>query len=147
MGFSSYYIHCNLKNLGENKEKEMLLRQFTEPVAFLILLSYFVCYTSCLNLDQFLGERNKMLAEEDRQFLGGSLSLNALEKRVNSILMKAKTMEYDSAIATTDFIPAKHFFKAKSSMMQSRVYEIIRSMPKGKVLLFYMDLKSGFWYT
>jgi len=106
-------------------------------MAFPILSSYLVFtlsvhYVNCLNLTQFLGQRNKILAEEDYQLLGGSLSLNAAEKKANSILMKVKTMEYDSAISTTDFIPAKHFFKAKSSLLQSKVYEIIRSMPKGR---------------
>jgi len=126
-----------LKKLDEKKKKRMFRRQFTEPLAFPILLLYLVFilsvhYANCLNLKQYLGERDKILVEEDRQFLGGSLTLNAAEKKANSILMKVKTKEYDSAVATTDFIPAKHFFNAKSSMLKSKVYEIIRAMPKGR---------------
>jgi predicted lysophospholipase L1 biosynthesis ABC-type transport system permease subunit len=89
---------------------------------------------SSVDVTTYLTQRQQILDQESRQFLGGSLTLDYMEQAANALLMEAKQREYDQALATLEFPPAMHFFKAKPLMLQSEVYQIIRQMPKGLLI-------------
>lgn len=81
----------------------------------------------------YLEERRKILDAEDEMRVGGDIVLTRLEETVNSILMKLKHDEIEAArVNNKPFLPHIHFFKAKKLMEQNKVFQIIRSMPKGQ---------------
>ena len=103
-------------------------------VAFIFLLLqilFTVWLADSASVTNLLTERYKILEDEDKRFLGGSLTLNADEESVNKILMRVKKSEYDASFASANFTPATHFFLGKPAMLQSQVYQFIRKMPKG----------------
>lgn len=67
--------------------------------------------------------------------LGGRIELSKKEETVNQILMEAKAMEL-SQRRDNDFknIAGMHFFKTKHLIDQSRVFKLIKRMPKGGTL-------------
>nr|CAH0104793.1 unnamed protein product [Daphnia galeata] len=100
----------------------------------LLVVALLVCSVYSVDLNEFLAQRERLLAEESSRILGGSVILNADEQLVNNVLMAAKTLEFDQSFSTLDFIPADHYFLAKPAMLQSEVFQFIQQMPKGAVL-------------
>lgn len=105
---------------------------------FIIIMNFFaVIYLgwigSAVSMDvaEFQRLRDDVVKEESQRFLGGSLTLNIKEQWANSVLMEAKHREYDISLANSDFPPAVNYFQAKSSMLQSPVFQFIQQMPKG----------------
>ena len=77
-----------------------------------------------------------MLHKEYQMRTGGKTRLSDEERRVNATLMKFKAKELDAARSNlTDFPPAMHFFRAKALIDKSYVFKIIRSMPKGTLIV------------
>ena len=88
-----------------------------------------------MNKDDYFTLRNNMLDEEFHMRIGGKVRLSDAELQVNDILMKLKAKELDVARTnTTDFPPAVHFFHAKPMIDRSEVFNMIRNMPKGKLI-------------
>ncbi len=104
------------------------------PLLLYCLSSVLLVYVDSLDLTQVMAEREKILVDEDQRFLGGTLTLNSAEQLANILLMKRKTDEYDRAFISGNFAPANHFFQAKPKMLQSQVYQFIRSLPKGLII-------------
>lgn len=106
-------------------------------VQFLIV---FYCFSlgsvTAVNLAEFQSHHNDVIREESKRFLGGSLTLNSREQWANSILMEAKHREYDSSLKNLNFPPSVNYFQAKSSMLQSQVFQFIQQMPKGYEIPF-----------
>ena len=98
---------------------------------FLMINLWLPLLVSSVDVNTYLTQRQQILDQESRQFLGGGLTLDSMEQAANALLMEAKQREYDQAFATLQFPPAMHFFEAKPLMLQSQVYQIIRQMPKG----------------
>lgn len=97
-----------------------------------------------------------MIKAEDRLMLGGKLTLNSKELKVDSLLRKIKDKEVKThlnlyilkCILKTLYIiyqqfsegfdspgiypPANHFFNSKSLIDESKVFNFIKKMPKGK---------------
>jgi hypothetical protein len=101
-------------------------------IASLIVILSLAHSTYSVDVNEFLAQREKILAEESFRILGGSITLNADEQLVNNMLMNAKTLEYDQSFSNLDFAPANHFFVSKPLMLQSEVFKFIQQMPKGK---------------
>jgi hypothetical protein len=100
--------------------------------SFLVILTISLVHNvSSVNINEFLAQRERLLAEESFRILGGSVTLNADEQLVNNMLMTAKTLEFDQSFSTLDFIPVDHYFLSKPAMLQSEVFQFIRQMPKG----------------
>ena len=97
--------------------------------------------SQCVNMFQmnkveYLRLRNSMLHKEYQMRTGGKTRLSDEERRVNATLMKFKAKELDAARSNlTDFPPAMHFFRAKALIDKSYVFKIIRSMPKGTLIV------------
>ncbi|XP_043944118.1 adenosine deaminase 2 [Protopterus annectens] len=94
---------------------------------FLSVLS--VAYSIPLRTD-----RNDVLKKEDTTYLGGNLILREKEEMVNKVLMDLKHKEISSARTSGRFAPMEHFFRAKPLIDQSKVFDILRKMPKGAAL-------------
>jgi hypothetical protein len=101
----------------------------------LLVVALLVCSVYSVDLNEFLAQRERLLAEESSRILGGSVILNADEQLVNNVLMAAKTLEFDQSFSTLDFIPADHYFLAKPAMLQSEVFQFIQQMPKGRLII------------
>lgn len=99
---------------------------------FAIILTFH--YTQSISVNEFLVQRERLLAEESQRILGGSLTLNNEEQLVNNLLMESKIREYDQSFTDLNFAPAYNFFQSKPTMLQSEVYQFIRQMPKGKYM-------------
>eukprot|EP00112_Aurelia_sp_Birch-Aquarium-sp1_P008853 Seg1986.8 transcript_id=Seg1986.8/GoldUCD/mRNA.D3Y31 product="Adenosine deaminase 2" protein_id=Seg1986.8/GoldUCD/D3Y31 len=87
------------------------------------------------NQDKFVADyltRRKAALENDtKQRTGQSIVLTDLEKAANTILMKYKKEELDLAFKTEQFIGTESFVTARSKIEQSKVFKIIKQMPKG----------------
>lgn len=90
-----------------------------------------IVVTAAFPVEEFLSEREKLKANGTSRSLGGNLILNNHEELVNSVLMNVKYQEYDRSVANLQFPPAIHFFQAKPLMLESKVFQFIRQMPKG----------------
>ena len=85
--------------------------------------------------DSYLRARNDILLEERNQRIGHDVILNQNEERVNGILMKFKELEINrSRTHGEPFPPSVNFLVGKPLVEKSQVFQIIKSMPKGKLI-------------
>ncbi|OAD59773.1 Adenosine deaminase CECR1 [Eufriesea mexicana] len=67
--------------------------------------------------------------------IGGNLTLNYVEKAANKILMMRKEEELNIGFKNPhQFAPARNFLETKDEIEKSKVFQIIRRMPKGAIL-------------
>ncbi len=107
---------------------------------FVVLVHSLVPHVLSVDVNELLAQRERVLAEESMRVLGGGITLSSNEQLVNTMLMEAKTLEYDQATADLNFTPATHFFLSKPAMLQSEVFNFIRQMPKGNNFLNHISL-------
>ncbi|KZS10612.1 Adenosine deaminase-related growth factor C [Daphnia magna] len=100
----------------------------------LLVVSLFAPSSLSVDVNEFLAQRERFLADESARILGGGITLSSNEELVNTMLMTAKTFEYDQSFSSLNFTPATHFFLSKPAMLESEVFQFIRQMPKGGVL-------------
>ena len=79
----------------------------------------------------YLTKRKAALANDTKQRTGQSIVLTDSEKKANAILMRYKKEELDLAFKTEQFIGTESFVTARSKIEQSKVFKIIKQMPKG----------------
>jgi adenosine deaminase CECR1 len=80
-------------------------------------------------------DRANLVAEDSCQAIGSSIILSDKEQQVNKILMRDKFNEYDEGFKNPrNFLPSVHFFKSRSKIEQSLVFEFIQKLPKGASL-------------
>jgi len=105
-----------------------------EVVRVCVLLALSSCVNTFeMNKDEYLRLRNNVLDKEYQMRIGGKIKLSDAELQVNNILMKLKANELDMARTnTTNYPPAVHFFRAKALIDKSKVFSVIKNMPKGK---------------
>ncbi|XP_063832809.1 adenosine deaminase 2-like [Ostrinia nubilalis] len=99
----------------------------------IILISLFV-YASCGTKD-YKHKRAKLLQDEFLLTLGGKVNLTDKEIAVNKCLMKHKENELDYGFDHPEhFNLSHHYFSYRESIKQSKVYKILKEMPKGAAL-------------
>ncbi|XP_053413702.1 adenosine deaminase 2 isoform X2 [Nycticebus coucang] len=102
------------------------------PALNFLLLAVVVSFLgSVLSIDE---PWTHILKKESVMRLGGQLMLDTQEEKVNEKLMTIKRDEMTEAMKTLVFPPSMHFFRAKSLIEKSLVFNILRKMPKGAAL-------------
>ncbi|CAH2093626.1 unnamed protein product [Euphydryas editha] len=101
-----------------------------------IVLSYVftlaVCYAT---IDDYKAKRAKILRDEGLLSLGGNIQLTDKESAVNDCLMRHKFQELEYYIDNPQYYNfSHHFFAYKNNIRYSKVYKIIKDMPKGAAL-------------
>jgi len=81
--------------------------------------------------------RKKVLGKEQQLRIGGMINFSDAELQVNAMLMQLKAKELAIARGNiTTFPPGVHFFSAKTLIDDSEVFKIIKTMPKGKLVIY-----------
>ncbi|XP_069442053.1 adenosine deaminase 2 isoform X9 [Ovis canadensis] len=78
--------------------------------------------------------RNQLLTREKMMRVGGQLVLTREEELANQRLRALKEAEMREALRTGSILPSMHFFQAKSLIEKSKVFNILKKMPKGAAL-------------
>lgn len=78
-------------------------------------------------------DRDSLMQEEKAHQIGGNLVLSRQEQQLSTKLVNLKKKEVETAISTGQFPPSMHFFRAKSLIDQSKVFSILKRMPKGRL--------------
>lgn len=85
--------------------------------------------------EEYKRQRESFLQSEDNHLLGANVTLNENEQLVNKFIMKMKLEEMEKGFNDSyNFIPARHFFEVLDRFEKSKVFKIIRRLPKGGVL-------------
>jgi adenosine deaminase CECR1 len=84
------------------------------------------------NVQEYLHKRNDAIAKDSAMRLGAQIILSPDEKDVDNFLSKLRT-EY-LLNAGWKFPPAFYFYRFRNMIDTSRVFDIIRMMPKGGLL-------------
>ena len=85
--------------------------------------------------EEYMAKRDQVIYKEWTMRTGGNIKLTPKEEAVNKVLMQFKSMEFDEARQPNGtFPPEIHFFKARPLIEQSRVFHIIKEMPKGETI-------------
>lgn len=79
--------------------------------------------------------RKKLTMLERTSNFGGKLQLNDKEKVANEIIMREKTREHDKGfLDPAKFAPGQHIFQVLKKVKHSRLFRILKRMPKGALL-------------
>ena len=102
---------------------------------WMIITFEVISETKALSLEDFLEDRALMMEEEEEMFLGSNLELSISEKFANRHLKDLKTEELLHFSAKgEEFPPGKSFFWSRKKLERSKVFELIKNMPKGLLL-------------
>lgn len=79
--------------------------------------------------------RRKFLNETFNRSFGSEISLSELEEAANKVLMTYKVNELtEGFLHPSTFAPSQHIFESFAKINQSKVYRVLRKMPKGGIL-------------
>lgn len=79
--------------------------------------------------------RKKLTMLERTHNLGGRIQLNDKEKVANEIVMREKTREFAKGfLDPAKFAPGQHIFQVLKKVKRSRLFGILKRMPKGAIL-------------
>ncbi|KAL0818371.1 hypothetical protein ABMA28_008848 [Loxostege sticticalis] len=99
----------------------------------LILTALFV-YTTCDTKD-YKNKRTKLIQDEFKLTLGGNVNLTDKETAVNNCLMRYKINELDYGFEHPEYFNlSHHYFSFRENIKKSKVYKILKDMPKGAAL-------------
>ncbi|XP_038215753.1 adenosine deaminase 2-like [Zerene cesonia] len=99
------------------------------------LLPFTYLFTICLAIEDYQTKRAKLLRDESTQSIGGKITLTDNETLVNNCLMQLKFREVDYGFENPQYYNfSRHYFAYKDDIRKSKVYKIIRDMPKGAAL-------------
>ncbi|KOB58090.1 Adenosine deaminase related growth factor [Operophtera brumata] len=100
----------------------------------LIVLSIIFAHGAC-DIADYYAKRAKLAEAENLLTVGGNYPLDHKETIVNRCLMQHKYRELDYAFDNPQYFNCSHhFFVYKNKMRESKVYKIIKNMPKGAAL-------------
>lgn len=100
-----------------------------------VLFLVSACNVAATTISDYSAERTSLLAEESELQVGGSIRLTDEEKIANDILMHYKNEEVDASFHNPKhFNFSRHYFAYKNDIIHSKVYQMIRRMPKGSAL-------------
>lgn len=109
----------------------------TSTLIVIWLLTYATAFHVDINsrVNLHKSSRAKILSDEAHLALGGNLTLTSDEEKVNDCLMRRKFAEHDYGFYNPQYFNFSHpYFSYKDKIKYSRVYQIIKQMPKGAAL-------------
>ncbi|KAG4076714.1 hypothetical protein HA402_002001 [Bradysia odoriphaga] len=87
------------------------------------------------SFEQYIASRESILNAENSDNFESDVKLNPKEERANAIIMTAKNAELDDGLANPqNFAPSRYFFEVLDKINKSKLFKIIRKMPKGGIL-------------
>ncbi|XP_076389252.1 adenosine deaminase [Megachile rotundata] len=102
---------------------------------FLLIASLVLATTNSLPSRNYTALRQELLDYEQRLMIGSHLKLNDVEEVANKIIMKAKRQELDVDFKNPYlYTPGRNFLLAKNDIQQSKVFKLLRMLPKGAAL-------------
>lgn len=108
---------------------------FSEVTMTKTIIACLFIYSVCDALDIIQNKRNSILRHEALLALGGNSTLTDKENAVNNCLMQYKFKEIDYAFDNPQYFNfSHHYFSYKEKVRDSKVYQIIKDMPKGAAL-------------
>ncbi|XP_026313545.1 adenosine deaminase 2-like [Hyposmocoma kahamanoa] len=114
-----------------------------------LIRNFFICVvvtiiSASVILEDYERNRNSLLEEENVHALGGKLQLDSEEAILNKILKQLKEAEVDESFKNPNrFNFSKHYFTYRDEISNSKVYQIIKRMPKGGALHVHGTLMLG----
>ncbi|XP_050552699.1 adenosine deaminase AGSA-like isoform X2 [Spodoptera frugiperda] len=100
----------------------------------IILLPNILIVTSQIH-GNILHERETLIEKELKMMVGHSIELSDSELEANEIIMDLKREEIDYGFWNPKYYNlSKHFFEYKDLVKDTKLYKIIKSMPKGALL-------------
>lgn len=105
----------------------------------LILVSYIainvLSSSNFDNLEQYITARNELIEDDKSRSLGCDVVLTDKELKANKIIMSIKTEELDRGFEDpNNFTVAHHYFQRINQISQSKLFKMLKKMPKGAVL-------------
>lgn len=86
-------------------------------------------------LDDYYQDRQDILNYEMNTSFGSDIKLNEMENAANKIVMAAKESEYRAGFQNPYiFEPSRHVFEVLDEIQQSKLFQILKKMPKGGIL-------------
>lgn len=87
------------------------------------------------SFEQYIASRESVFKLENSNNFESDVKLNQKEERANAIIMAVKNNELDDGLKNPqNFAPSRHFFEALDKINKSKLFKIIRKMPKGGIL-------------
>lgn len=87
------------------------------------------------SVDDYFRDRKTLINYEEQSSFGSDIKLTDNEEQANKIIMQAKEHEYQvGTIQPLLFNPARHIFEVLDAIKQSKLFQIIKKMPKGGIL-------------
>ncbi|XP_049879499.1 adenosine deaminase 2-like [Pectinophora gossypiella] len=103
--------------------------------AYIPITVLWLTVISARTLDDYERNKTSLLEQEAIVSVGAGLRLSEDELQVNNILMTLKDEENKNSIANPEnYNFTKHYFTYRDQIEKSRVYQIIKRMPKGAAL-------------
>lgn len=110
-----------------------VMRQPKCLLVYALLTNIIICHA--FNISEIENIRDDIIRQEELLTVGGSTSLTAKEEEVNQCIMNHKFTELDNAFDDPCYYNfSHHFFEYQPKIKFSKVYEIIKAMPKGALL-------------
>ncbi|XP_063697319.1 adenosine deaminase 2-like [Culicoides brevitarsis] len=102
----------------------------------IVLLSlHLVTFASSRVVPNLDAIRTNMMMTEEKMLEGGSQTLTEKEILVDNLIRNLKREELNAGLRNlSTFAPAMHFFQAKPLIERSKIFEIIKKIPKGASL-------------
>lgn len=87
------------------------------------------------NSTEYFRQRKLLIDAELNATYGSDIILNSQEELANKIIMNAKELEYRGTLERpAQFIPSRHIFERLNETRNSKLFQILRKMPKGGIL-------------
>ncbi|KAH8378941.1 hypothetical protein KR009_002206 [Drosophila setifemur] len=85
--------------------------------------------------DTYKTLRSAFFRYEESRSLGHDLELSEREVKANATVMQAKLQEYEEGLITPHlFKPAQHIFDVLDAVRNTKLFQLLKKMPKGAVL-------------
>lgn len=87
------------------------------------------------SFDQYIASRQSVFKQENSNNFESDVKLNPKEERANKVIMAVKNAELnDGFLNPQNFAPSRPFFEVLDVINKSKLFKIIRKMPKGGIL-------------